>query len=446
MNPEFERNVWLELTPLRMIVMAAVLALAFFAAALTQGAFDGPGGVARWLFYIIVVIWGTRNAARSVVGEIRERTWAGQRLSSLDAGTMMWGKLFGSTIFNWYGGVICLAVIVAETVDRSGIVTAFVHLAYYVALGVITQSVSLLASLTAAGRRQARTQFEVFLYQIAGIAAGVAVWAIADPTGQSIGGILRPDTILWWSQSVPAQLFLLLSLTVFTGWTLTGCYRQMRLELKLRNGPLVWLGFVVFMALYVAGFDSVLSTSFGHFETVTHRLMLALVTCSSLAYVMVILEPKNRVQFRWLGSEIGRFHIVRALSRLRSWMMSYLAAVLVGVALLVHLGMAAMTPQQAMVGSVLGFVTRDMGIVVLTNVVARRRGGDLMAIALLILLYALLPAILSGLHYLTGQALFLPRQTDPVWLSPAAAWIEAVVVWVVAVTRIALPEERAKQA
>jgi hypothetical protein len=448
MNPEFERNVWLELTPLRMIVMAAVLALAFFAAALTQGTFASPGGAARWLFYIIVVIWGTRNAARSVVGEIRERTWDGQRLSSLDAGTMMWGKLFGSTIFNWYGGAICLAVIVAETIDHSGIVTALVHLVYYIALGLITQSVSLLASLIAAGRRQARTQFEVFLYQIAGIAAGVAVWAIADPTGPSIGGIPRSDVIQWWGQSVPAQPFLLASLAVFAGWTLMGSYRQMRLELKLRNGPLVWLGFLVFMAVYVAGFDAWVATNQGlaHFDVLARRLLLAGVTCGVLGYVMVILEPKNRVHYRWLASEFGRFHLGTALGHLQCWMIAYLAAILIGIGLVVRLSTINLIQDQAIVAAMLGFFTRDMAIVVLMNVVARRRGGDLMSIALLILLYGLLPAIVAGLHYLTGQALFLPRPTEPVWLSPAAAWIEAIVLWIMAIASIALPEQQTKPA
>ena len=36
MNPEFRRNLWLELTPRRMTLMVVILALAFFAAALTQ--------------------------------------------------------------------------------------------------------------------------------------------------------------------------------------------------------------------------------------------------------------------------------------------------------------------------------------------------------------------------------------------------------------------------
>jgi hypothetical protein len=337
-------------------------------------------------------------------------------------------------------------VIVAETVDRSGIVTALAHLAYYVALGLITQSVSLLASLIAAGRRQARSQFEVFLYQVAGIVAGIAVWRIADPTGLATGGIARSDLIQWWGLALPSQFFLLVSLAVFAGWTLMGSYRQMRLELKLRNGPFVWLAFLAFMALYVAGFDVWVfgNQTLAFFDAPARRLLLAGLTCGVLGYVMVILEPKNRVHFRWLGSEFGRFHFGTAFASFQGWMMAYLATILIGVALLVHLGTA--TPQQAGIGAMLGFFTRDMALVVWVNLLARRRGGDLMSIAVLILLYGLLPAIIAGLHYQMGQALFLPRPTDPVWLSPAAAWVEAVVVWVIAITSIALPEQRAKAA
>ena len=38
MNPEFQRNVWLELTPRRLGLMVVLLALAFFAAALRRAA------------------------------------------------------------------------------------------------------------------------------------------------------------------------------------------------------------------------------------------------------------------------------------------------------------------------------------------------------------------------------------------------------------------------
>ena len=435
MNSEFQRNVWLELTPLRLIVLCALLALAFFAAALTDG-FAGTGTVARWLFVIVVVIWGTHNAARSVVGEIQGRTWDSQRLSSLGAGTMMWGKLFGSTVFNWVGGAIFLVVIVAETADRAGIVAALYEFAFCIAMGVIAQAASLLASLIAARRRQGRTQFEVFLYQIVGIVAAVAVMEIADPNGPPVVLFSRADTLLWWGQSVPAPAFLLGSLAVFTAWILTGCYRQMRLELKLSNGPYVWLGFLVFATGYAAGFGAG-----GPFDEVTRRLIYAAATAAGLAYAMAILEPKARVQLRWLGGELGKLHLGTVLTHLQAWMMSYIAAVLLAVALLVHLGLQGLGAEQAATGAALGFVTRDMGLIVLLNMLVWRRGGDLMAIAVLILLYALLPAIIAGLHYGTGQALFLVRQTDPLWFSPAAAWLEAIAVWVVAITTLSLPEE-----
>ena len=75
-----------------------------------------------------------------MVGEIRDRTWDGQRLSSLGAGTMIWGKLFGSTIFNWFGGAICLAVILVDLMGNRGVVVALIELVYYLAIGVIAQS------------------------------------------------------------------------------------------------------------------------------------------------------------------------------------------------------------------------------------------------------------------------------------------------------------------
>ncbi|GAA0541913.1 hypothetical protein FHS83_000201 [Rhizomicrobium palustre] len=447
MNPEFRRNVWLELTPLRLVVLVALLSLAFFAAAVTDG-MNGPGTAARWLYYIVVVFWGARNAARSVVGEIRDRTWDFQRLSSLSASTLMWGKLFGSTIFNWVGGAICLVVIVADAFNRSGPAVAVADLFYFIALGVIAQAAALLASLIGVVRRHGRAQYEVFIYQIVGLAVGLAVWAIADPNGPVLGGFLRSDHIAWWNASLPTEVFLLVSLAVFAGWILLGSYRLMRRELKQVNGPLVWLAFLTFVAGYVGGFDAWVSKQLPIADADSRRLYLVVLVCAGLTYINIFLEAKDRVAFRWFGSEIGHFRIGSALSRLQCWMMSVFATLILGGVLVAHLILSnTMEPgfpaDAALVTSILGFLVRDLGIVVLMNMLARRRGGDLLALAVLLLLYLLLPSIIGGLQYGTGRALFLPLHTDPTWMSPAASWAEAMVAWIVAITQIALNERKA---
>ena len=61
MNPEFRRNLWLELTPRRVAFMAGVLLLIFLAAALTGGGDSRPAAVAKYIYYFIVVLWGTRT-------------------------------------------------------------------------------------------------------------------------------------------------------------------------------------------------------------------------------------------------------------------------------------------------------------------------------------------------------------------------------------------------
>jgi hypothetical protein len=99
---------------------------------------------------------------------------------------------------------------------------------------------------------------------------------------------------------------------------------------------------------------------------------------------------------------------------------------------------------QASIGAMLGFLTRDLAIVVLASTFAKRRGSDFAAIAILFVLYALLPAIAGGMQIEGAALLFFPRTGDPVWLSPAIAWSEAVLAAVFAVGRLALPQSEAK--
>ena len=442
MNPEFIRNVWLELTPRRVLLMVAVLGLIFFAATLVGGSWT-PSETASWLYYLIVVVWGSRSAALSVVGEIRDRTWDGQRLSALNASTMTWGKLFGSTVYNWFGGAICLGMLLVSVVSHVGLATALLELVYYAGIGVIAQAAALLASLLAVGRQQSHSRFEIFVYQMAGIVAAVAVWwiwSVADPVASLLSGKPAVDFITWYGRAIDARVFLLASVAVFAGWTLVGCYREMRLELKMRNGPLVWLGFLLFMGIYVAGFDVWLSSGLKSWDVVGLRLLLAATAYVALTYVMVLVEPKDPVHYRWMFGQIGQGHVVNALAGFQAWMMSYAAAFALAAALslwLTHDAQAAAVGQPLVV-TVMGFVTRDVALFVLMQTLPGKRRGDYAALAILLVLYVLAPVIANGLHAEGLLMLFFPQPQMPSWTGAAVAWIEGLAVAGLATGRLFL--------
>jgi hypothetical protein len=445
MGPEFQRNLWLELTPRRIVFMIAILALIFFAAAVSGPTYT-PYSAAETIYYLIVVIWGARNAGLSVVGEIRDRTWDLQRLSAISAAEMTWGKLFGSTIYNWFGGAVCLAVMLVYGFAHGTPVSTILDFIYYVIVGIVAQATALLTSLVAIRRRSAHSRLDVFLYQLLGVIAAIAVayvWEAADPASALLLGRRSAGIIPWWGAAISVRPFLLISLAIFTGWILTGCYREMRRELKMKNGPLVWLGFLVFIGLYVAGFDAWLPREavMANWDVVALRLALASTTFGTLTYIMVLLEPKDRVLYRWYASRIASGSIGSALWSLQAWIMSYVATVLVALILVWWLfahGFGAFYPAIAAAG--LGFLTRDTAIFVFCA--ATRRRGDIAAIVSLFALYVLIPAILDGIGLKTALPFFYPMPSAPIWLGPAVVWGEALVAAGLAVSRVALGDRR----
>src|SRR5215472_5732801 len=196
---------------------------------------------------------------------------------------MTWGKLFGATAYNWFGGLICLVVLLAGVGAHQGVAVAAVEAVYYLVIGVIAQAASLLASLIAIRRGQGHSRLEIMLYQFVGLAAAIAVylvWSVADPVAALVPQLHAADTIPWWGHVLDARLFLLASLAVFAGWILIACYREMRLELMLPNAPTVWTAFLVFLGVYCAGFDAWMkgNNSIAGLDPVAVRLVLACTT------------------------------------------------------------------------------------------------------------------------------------------------------------------------
>ena len=126
MNPELRRNLWLEVSMHRLIAMPAVLGMGFLVVASIN---DLPwqqrvSWAALTVYFVLTLYWGTRLAADAISDEVRGKTWDLQRMSALGPWYMTWGKLFGATVFAWYGETRLLQIeqtAAIADIDRLGV-------------------------------------------------------------------------------------------------------------------------------------------------------------------------------------------------------------------------------------------------------------------------------------------------------------------------------------
>ena len=245
-NPEFKRNLWLQFSLHRLIAMPAILGLIFLTLKVADNSF--PGGIsidsiALMLFGGIVCLWGTRNASNAVIDEIRDKTWDQQRMSALDPWTMTWGKLFGATAFNWYGGIICLAAfaVFAMIRERELMLSAALTL---VALGILMHAATIALNLHL-------MRSDIRAVQRGGIAWAVVLIAVmfAPPFRASADA-----SILWWGSSYAYSSFLLASTVFFAVIAVFAAWRTMGSALQITAIPWAWPLGCCLLAGYFAGF------------------------------------------------------------------------------------------------------------------------------------------------------------------------------------------------
>ena len=446
MNPELLRNIWLELTERRITLMVVVLG-AVLLLALTSGSMSSAVLSAEIAFYAVVVVWGTRCAAQSVVEEIAGNTWDAQRLSAIRPWTMVWGKLIGSTLLAWLGGAMCLAVILYAAMESRGPTGVATEAIYFVSIGLLSQAAAMLASLVAVRRRLNHSRFDVFLYQLAGLGAAVMVWRVwqtADPdsmlhrwTGQM--DPFQVAYVAWWGERYDTGLFYIVSLVAFAAWTLIGNYRVMRMELQVRNGPVVWLGFLAFVAVYAGGFDPWRVNIAGLGAETGLRAIQAGTALAIVTYVMALFEPKEIVAYRWLIDRFKSGRFIAFLSRVPAWAYAYAATFAAGVVAIVAVPWNNLPPDVAtqadaavVLAAGLGFALRDCGIFVAFGLGQTGKRSDIAALAVLAVLYVFLPGLLrtDGIG-----VFFYPSLHEPAWLNPLFAWLQAGFVWALILRR-----------
>jgi len=387
-NPELQRNLWLEFSLHRLVVMPCVLALIFLCAALgTQPNSDVGVTTTGLLLYIgLAGFWGARRAADAVTEEFRGQTWDGQRMSALGPWGMTWAKLVGSTSYAWYGALMCLATVAVAWPLRWAY-TASLVIACAVCAAVCAQALALIASLMATRKglvhSYARGTWLVLLLLVF--------------SGSSTSLITKlAQSFSWWGHEVEGWRFALGTSVVFAAWAVFGAYRLMCQELQVRTTPWGWAAFVLFLSWYLAGFavqprDAAPSAVF---------LIAGLLVSAAFTYCMLFTEQTGALVLRRVWVRVQRQEWRRVLEEIPCWLVSLALTAVFCVLLILTVSRLPgeldayrnlnFTPLPLLA---LLFLMRDAAIFLVFSLARAPRRVEATTFLYLVLLYLILPGV-----------------------------------------------------
>jgi hypothetical protein len=410
--------------------MPVVLIGVFLIALLFAGGDRGPdlANAAAIVFAAIAFPWGNRMIADSLTQEIAGNTWDRQRMSALGAWEMTWGKLFGSTIYVWYGGVICLAVFVVSLVDAWPGHEIFIAVSMMVLTAVFSHAVCFMFTLLAVRRQREYGPIRAGLYQFIAVIIGLVLL-----TG-GLSGLFDgsgPGSVHWFGQSIPTPVFLFLTVGVWSIWAVAGSVAVMRAEFQQSGSAWLWLGHLVFSMLYIAGIDLVPEIVSRHAPWLPAGLFPAFCLAIAATYVTAFCEPKSRMTPRRLVQLIIRGQIAAAVHALPRFALGVMVIGTSAAAIMLA-GLFDGSDDVASGASRLGlftlsiflFVVRDI-VIILTFSAINPRFGERRAFVFLLIVYTALPALLSMLSLDALLPLFWPIWGGGISASVLPAAIQA---------------------
>lgn len=407
MNPELQRNLWLEITLHRLLLVPGVI---FTAAALLHAIDPSDTALnktALFSFVTLTMVWGARQAANSVLDEARARTWDIQRMCALSPWRMTWGKLCGATVMSWLAGLCCLLIFLgtggADNAAGAGMTVLLI-----VAVAVLTQAAALIGALVGLHRGSGvQSRFGNLLVVALLMFMLPNIMSIVDPQ----------QTVHWYTLTFRRLPFATVAATLFAAWAVLGALRAMCMELKIGTRPWAWLAFAPFITFFISGFAGIELTP----SLELARCLFATLTLAAIvqSYLAAFAYPSDPVQLRRSARAFTGGHYRRALEELPLWLVAAALAVLAALTA-TALGSAPQLTNQRLdnlgpvsLAAVL-MMLRDLALLSYFGMTLRPGRAEATTLVYIVILDGLLPALLPhlGLGALV-QLLWPPFFTAP---------------------------------
>ena len=436
MNPEFVRNAWLELTPMRRWALPLVFTLVVFlfhvtGQTRTHEAYWSAFQVLGLVMFLLFSLWGGGRTSASVSSEVLGGTWDQQRLAPHRPWDLLLGKLFGSTVFTWQGaalglllyGIAGLALGRADSVGWS--------LLAWILIALWLQSAGLLASTaTARHLRATRRPGQGALGAGPGVAMLVLLAIFLSPVAARLHETSRATlatSIDWW-WTMPLRVFIPLSLAMFLAWTLVGAQRQLRAELQEPVEPGPWLAVLVFLTAYL----------FPLWQTSIDHPLVALAAVSATVwgvclYPLLLAERKDIVRLRSLAAAWRRGDAREVWIQVPLWVVTgvgFAASLAVLLAGGLATGSATALTWFGVAATMGMLFLRDVAWISMVFVAERpHRQPAMVVLFFLALLYVLVPLVLGALGDWASPAIFLLLPLMPVAASADEGRVALSSLW-----------------
>ena len=252
-NPEFIRNTWTELTAKKLAAMPLMLITVYLMAYILGETwpFSFLPEIAIGFYVVLTYIWGTRLEAETVVKEINANTWSFQVMTSMSPFKMAIGKIFGSTIYIWYGNFICFALYIlafhlhADRLPQTMPGTLFTNVLLFILFALAAQILPLLLSLHSIRWRHFFEKFDVTFFQFTGFAMIFPLYKVMG----SDGGIL------WYGTYFPVKEAAAIFLGIFIIWGFIAVINQIKTEFGQEPYPVSWFLFTLSLVAVLFGFN-----------------------------------------------------------------------------------------------------------------------------------------------------------------------------------------------
>ncbi|MCB9638365.1 MAG: hypothetical protein H6727_05575 [Myxococcales bacterium] len=425
MNPEIQRYAWLELSIQRLILIPLVL----IGLSMVSGA-KGTTYVGLLGFVSLTMLWGIRASFAAIPKEVNDHTWDWQRMSALSPWTMAWGKLVGSTLAPWYGGLISLVLFSYGGLQQSPI-SVFQIVLFLIGVAIALQAFGMMVSLQLIrqpsfaqkrGNRWLGVAVSLFFFFSLFIPATVLLTEAVRHFFKK--GNTFQINVYWYHINIGKHLisFTLITVYVFVIWSLIGLYRSMRVQQQYTSSPSIWLIFVVFLLSYVAGFsynwerylfqNPLMAPEFGGAlqQQLFPKLITAMPLAVGLVYLTMLIEAKDPVGFRKLFNAAQKKRFGEMFSHIPAWFMN------IGLFLLLLLAtlwsapkFLKLSPQgfnlniTIFLWTIFFFTLRDVSLILWNSLSPSSKNSDFISIVYLFLLYFLIPGLLNqaGQHLLS---------------------------------------------